>query len=151
MIGRPAPDFELCDAQGLPHRLSSLRGRNVVLFFYPKDDTMICTKEACSFRDNLPDFQALDAEVIGISTDDAASHQRFAERWRLPYRLLSDPGGAVARTYGVRGFLWLLKGRSTFVIDREGTVRAVIEDPLRAERHVREALATLRDQRAASV
>ena len=149
--GRPAPLFTLPDAEGRPCSLAALRGRNVVLFFYPKDDTMICTKEACAFRDVHAEFQDLDAEVIGISGDDAASHQRFASRWQLPYRLLTDGDGSVAAAYGVRGLLGLLKGRSTFVIDAQGIVRAVINDHFRAQRHVREALDALRGQRAASV
>lgn len=147
-IGSPAPDFALNDAQGKALRLSDLLGRNVVLFFYPKNDTPICTKEACAFRDHHAEFAGLDATVIGISDDDAAAHQRFAQRWQLGYTLLSDTGGLVRKAYGVSGFLGLMKGRTTFVIDSAGILKAIVDDGLRADRHVREALAALRDQRA---
>jgi thioredoxin-dependent peroxiredoxin len=142
--GDEAPDFALPDARGETVRLSDFRGRKpVVLYFYPKDDTPGCTKEACAFRDAYEDFGAAGAEVIGVSADDAAAHQRFAEKHRLPFRLLSDRDGAVRKRYGVPATLGLLPGRVTFVIDREGRVRHVFNSQLQAERHVREALAAL--------
>lgn len=146
--GSPAPEVALDDQHGRPFRLSSLRGhRNVVLFFYPKDGTSICTKEACAFRDSYADFVRHDTEVIGISDDDAASHQGFAQHWRLPFTLLSDVGGQARKAFGVDRWLGLLPGRATFVIDKAGIVRAVVNDRFRAERHVREALQALRDER----
>ena len=147
-IGSPAPDFTLPDADGRPLSLSALRRSPVVLFFYPQDDTPICTKEACAFRDSYADLRGLDAHVIGVSDDDAEAHKRFAARHALPFPLLTDAGGNVRKQYGVRGFLGLLKGRTTFVIDAAGNGAAVIDDGLRADRHVREALGTLRAQRA---
>jgi len=119
----------------------------VVIFFYPKDNTLVCTREACAFRDRHAEFLDLGAVVIGISDDDAASHERFATQWQLPYPLLSDPGGTVRKAYKVSGLFGLLKGRVTYVIDREGIIRHVISDRLRAQAHVDEALEALRDQR----
>lgn len=150
--GSPAPEIALNDQDGRPFTLSSLRGsRNAVVFFYPKDGTSICTKEACAFRDSYADFMAQDTMVIGISDDDAASHRGFADHWRLPFTLLSDVHGTARKAYGVDRWLGLLRGRMTFVIDKRGIVCAVINDRFRAERHVQDALAALRDQRPASV
>lgn len=147
--GSQAPEIALDDQDGRPFRLSDLRGRrNAVVFFYPKDDTAICTKEACGFRDRYADLTAHDTEVIGISDDGQASHRAFADRWRLPFTLLSDPEGRARKAYGVDRWLGLLRGRMTFVIDREGIVRAVIDDRFQADRHVQGALAAIRDQAA---
>ena len=147
--GERAPDFSLPDAEGRSFRLSERRGKTpVVLYFYPKDDTPGCTKEACGFRDQYEDFQRLGAEVVGVSSDSSASHQRFAAKHRLPFTLLADPGGAVRRLYGVPATLGLLPGRVTFVIDRQGVVRHVLNSQLEAKRHVAEALASLDAQAA---
>ena len=146
--GDPAPDFTLVDPTGTPFHLGALRGvKPVVIFFYPKDNTLVCTREACAFRDRHAEFLDLAAVVIGISDDDAASHARFAKQWNLPYPLLSDPGGVVRKAYAVTGLLGLLKGRVTYVIDREGLIRHVISDRFRAQAHVDEALESLGDQR----
>lgn len=144
--GRPAPDFELPDQNGATVRLSQFRGKcPVVIFFYPKDDTTGCTKEACGFRDNFPQFEAQGAEVLGISSDDIASHGRFAAKFDLPFRLLSDPKGKVRKLYGASGlFGGLVPGRVTFVIDREGTVRHVFCSQARFQQHVIEALSALK-------
>lgn len=143
--GSLAPEVALADQHGTPFRLSALRGhKNAVLFFYPKDETAICTKEACAFRDSYADFMATDTEVVGISDDDTASHRGFAQHWRLPFTLLSDVEGRARKAFGVGRWLGLLRGRATFVIDKQGVVRAVIEDRFNAERHVRDALAALR-------
>lgn len=141
--GSPAPEFELPDQNGRPVRLSDLRGRNVVVFFYPRDDTPVCTKESCSFRDRYEDLRAKDAEVLGVSADDTASHARFGGRHGITYPLLSDRGRAVARAFGVPQRLGLLPARMTFVIDRDGIIRHVTHAELDAERHVREALEAL--------
>ena len=144
-VGDRAPDFELSDAAGRRVKLSAFRGQKaVVLYFYPKDDTPGCTKEACSFRDHYEDFVGAGAEVIGVSSDDGASHQRFAKKHALPFTLLSDAGGAVRKLYGVPATLGLLPGRVTFVIDREGVVRHVFNSQLAATQHVDEALRILR-------
>jgi thioredoxin-dependent peroxiredoxin len=144
--GNPAPELELFDQHGNPFRLSQLRGKNVVLFFYPKADTLICTKEACSFRDHLEEFAAHDTEVVGISNDPQDAQFRFAKRWSLPFRLLCDTENKAAKVFGITKWLGLVANRVTFVIDRTGQIRSVIEARFEAERHVREALAAL-DQR----
>ena len=148
-VGDRAPDFSLPDAEGKPFRLSERRGRTpVVLYFYPKDDTPGCTREACGFRDQYEEFHRLGAEVVGVSSDSSASHQRFAAKHRLPFTLLADEGGAVRKLYGVPATLGLLPGRVTFVIDREGIVRHVLNSQLDFRRHITEALANLEAQAA---
>jgi peroxiredoxin Q/BCP len=143
-VGERAPDFALPDANGREVSLAGFRGRPVVLYFYPKDDTPGCTKEACSFRDQYQDFRDAGAEVIGVSSDSSDSHRRFAERHRLPFTLLADQGGRVRKLYGVPATLGLLPGRVTFVIDAEGVVRHAFNSQLAATRHVEEALDVLR-------
>jgi len=144
-VGQTAPDFSLNDAQGKRVRLADFRGkRSVVLYFYPKDDTPGCTKEACSFRDSYEAFKEAGAEVIGVSSDSEASHGKFAAKHRLPFTLLADGGGTVRKQYGVPATLGLLPGRVTFVIDREGIVRHVFNSQLQATRHVDEALQILK-------
>jgi peroxiredoxin Q/BCP len=144
-VGDAAPEFDLTDAAGKRVRLSDFRGkRNVVLYFYPKDDTPGCTKEACSFRDSYQAFTDAGAEVIGVSSDNGASHQKFAEKFHLPFTLVSDTGGGVRKRYGVPATLGLLPGRVTFVIDRDGIVRHVFNSQLQATKHVDEALAVIR-------
>jgi len=143
-VGDVAPEFDLPDRSGHRVRLSEFRGkRAVVLYFYPKDDTPGCTKEACSFRDSYEEFVDAGAEVIGVSSDSEASHQKFAKRYELPFTLLSDAKGEVRKKYGVPATLGLLPGRVTFVIDRDGVVRHVFNSQLQAARHVPEALAAL--------
>jgi len=126
--GRPAPDFDLGSDAGERIRLSDLRGKPVVVYFYPKDDTPGCTTQACEFRDDYSRFRERGAVVLGVSPDDQASHVRFKEKYSLPFTLLSDPDRSVAKAYGV----WIEKNmygkkrmginRSTFVIDAEGNV-----------------------------
>jgi len=118
----------------------------VVLYFYPKDNTTVCTKEACAFRDNLDEFAKIDnAEVIGISSDSVDSHNRFSAEHNLPFKLLSDEEGKVRELYGVPKTLGLLPGRVTYVIDREGTVRHVFSSQLDYKKHVQEALRSLKN------
>jgi thioredoxin-dependent peroxiredoxin len=144
-VGDAAPEFDLTDSAGKRVRLSDFRGkRNVVLYFYPKDDTPGCTKEACSFRDSYQSFTDAGAEVIGVSSDDGASHQKFAEKFHLPFTLVSDTGGGVRKRYGVPATLGLLPGRVTFVIDRDGIVRHVFNSQLQATKHVDEALTVIK-------
>jgi peroxiredoxin Q/BCP len=142
--GDPAPDFELKDQNGQTVRLSGFRGQSaVVLYFYPKDDTSGCTKEACAFRDQFAAFRGFEAEVLGVSSDSEASHRTFAAKYNLPFRLLSDPGGRVRKLYRVRATLGIIPGRETFVIGRDGTIRATFASQLQPEEHIRQALAGL--------
>jgi peroxiredoxin Q/BCP len=126
--GKPAPDFELASDSGERVRLSELRGRPVVLYFYPRDDTPGCTTQACSFRDAYGEFEERGATILGVSPDDEGSHARFKKKYGLPFTLLADPEHEVAEQYGV----WVEKNtygkrsmgikRATFVIDAEGNV-----------------------------
>jgi peroxiredoxin Q/BCP len=141
--GDRAPDFTLPAADGTPVSLASLRGKVVVVFFYPKDETPGCTREACEFRDSHESFVEAGAEVVGISDDSVASHARFASKHRLPMRLLSDEGGRVRESYGVKS-LFGLPDRVTFVIDRDGVIRHVFQARLRFGKHVDEALDVVR-------
>jgi peroxiredoxin Q/BCP len=144
-VGQPAPDFALPDASGREIRLSDLWARGpVVLYFYPKDNTRGCTAEACAFRDAYEVFRDAGAEVVGVSTDSAASHEKFAAQHELPFVLLSDAGGVVSKRYGATALFGLMSGRVTFVIDRSGTVRHVFNSMFNATRHVDEALTVLR-------
>jgi peroxiredoxin Q/BCP len=121
----PAPDFTLKDNEGVQHSLSDYNGRWVVLYFYPKDDTPGCTVEACSLRDSRDDIAALGAEVIGVSQDDAASHEKFKAKHLLNFTLLSDPDMKVINAYGAWGKKMFGKEgilRRTFIINPEGTV-----------------------------
>jgi peroxiredoxin Q/BCP len=145
-IGDEAPDFTLRTESGEPIRLGEFRGKKaVVLFFYPKDNSPGCTKEACAFRDNFTAFKEAGAEVLGVSSDSEESHSIFSLSLGLPYRLLSDPGGKVRELYGVQSSLGLIPGRVTFVIDKTGVVRLVFSSQLNAEKHADEALRILRD------
>jgi len=142
--GEPAPDFELVDQKGERVKLAELRGTaNIVVFFYPKDDTPVCTKEACLFRDNYAAMRDADAIVLGISSDPPSSHRAFAEKNGVTFPLLSDETGEVRKAFGVPNTLGVLPGRVTFVIDKGGIVRHVTSNQLSATKHVDEALAAL--------
>jgi peroxiredoxin Q/BCP len=142
--GQPAPDFELPDQNGDPIRLSQFRGQSaVVIFFYPKDDTTGCTKEACGFRDRFETFRSKGVRILGISSDSTASHQQFAAKFALPYSLLSDEKGRVRKLYGVRSTFGVIPGRASFVVDRDGVLRNIFSSQFRRERHVEEALRAL--------
>ena len=150
--GQKAPEFSLADQNGRKVRLKSLKGQPVGLYFYPKDDTPGCTKEACGFRDSLPALQKLDAVVLGVSQDDSASHQKFIAKYGLPFTLLSDEEAEVAKAYGVYKLknmygkkYWGIE-RSTFVIDETGTLKAVFRK-VKVDGHVDEVLTALRPTR----
>jgi peroxiredoxin Q/BCP len=149
--GAVAPDFSLPADDGAVVTLSALRGRPVVLFFYPKDDTSGCTVEVCSFRDALPRFDEVDAVVLGISPDSVKSHVKFKTKFALPYRLLADTEHAVAEAYGVwqeksmYGRKYMGVARTTFVVGADGRIARVFEK-VKPEGHgeeVAEAVATL--------
>jgi peroxiredoxin Q/BCP len=129
--GDIAPDFSLPDSEGNMVSLSDFRGKRVVLYFYPRDNTPGCTKEACSFRDAYPDYQAQNIVVLGISMDDAKSHTKFLTKFNLPFPLLSDDDGKVAtayESYGLKQFMgkeYMGISRNTFVIDPEGRLEKI--------------------------
>ena len=146
--GKPAPDFELPSDSGERVRLSSLRGKPVVLYFYPKDDTPGCTTQACGIRDVYADFRERGAVVLGVSPDDEASHVKFKEKYSLPFTLLADPEHEVAEEYGV----WKERNmygkksmgieRSTFVIDSDGNVAKAMRR-VKPDTHAGDVLAAL--------
>jgi peroxiredoxin Q/BCP len=142
--GDPAPDFALQDQTGRRVALADFRGSsNVVVYFYPKDDTPGCTRESCAFRDHYDAFREAGAEVIGISSDSTDSHRAFAEKHRLPFTLLADPGGKVRGAFRVPSNLGVLPGRVTYVIDRQGVIRHAFNSQLNPAKHVEEALRVL--------
>jgi peroxiredoxin Q/BCP len=150
-VGTPAPGFRLQGTGGKTAALEDFRGRkNLVLYFYPKDDTPGCTVEAKAFRDAFGEFETLDTVILGVSRDGLAAHQRFSTRHRLPFLLLSDPDGAVATAYGSFGKKSFMGRefvgihRTTFVIDREGVVRQVWPR-VKVRGHAAEVLAFVRD------
>jgi peroxiredoxin Q/BCP len=129
-VDQPAPDFTLRDERGEEWRLSGQRGRTVVLLFYPKDETPVCTKQLCSVRDNWEAYRETGAEVAAISTDTVESHKRFAENRKLPMRLLSDPRGEVSKLYGASSWLPGRAARAVVVVDAGGVVRHHKVQPL---------------------
>jgi peroxiredoxin Q/BCP len=139
-VGELAPDFTLADQRGELIELRRFRGRTVVLYFYPRDHTVVCTTQACEFRDTYEIFRQSDAEILGISSDSTASHATFADQHGLPFTLLSDPGGLVRARYGVPRLFGLLPGRVTYVIDKQGVVRHIVRSAFSTNRHIRDAL-----------
>jgi peroxiredoxin Q/BCP len=129
-VGDDAPHFSLNDAQGKIHHLSDYTGQYLVLYFYPKDDTPGCTKEACHFRDDLTQLEKLGAKVVGISVDTSKSHANFAKKYNLPFPLLADTDGAVAKTYGALTNLYLIKiaKRYTYLITPTGKVTKIYQN-----------------------
>ena len=146
--GAPAPDFTLTSDSGKPVSLSDFKGRSVILYFYPKDDTPGCTAQACGIRDVYTDFRDRGAVVLGVSPDDESSHAKFKQKYSLPFTLLADPGHDVAEQYGV----WKERNmygkksmgieRSTFVIDAEGNVSRVMRR-VKPDTHAADVLAAL--------
>lgn len=144
-VGDPAPDFTLPTQTGESVSLHDFLGKSaIVVYFYPKDDTAGCTAEACSFRDSYAVFKDAGAEVIGISADSVEAHQKFAQKHRLPFTLLSDKGGTARKLFGVPTTFGLLPGRVTYVIDKEGIVRNIFSSHFTPEKHITEALNTIK-------
>ncbi|MBI5179090.1 MAG: peroxiredoxin [Nitrospinae bacterium] len=144
-VGDKAPDFELPSQDGTILRLSDFRGNKaVVLFFYPKDHTPICTREACAFRDGYREFTNEGAAVIGISLDSVESHKAFAEKNALPYPILSDVEREVRKQYGIKVHLGFMPERITFVIDKAGIIRHVYSSHLTPSKHASGALQAVR-------
>jgi peroxiredoxin Q/BCP len=143
--GDQAPAFTAQAHNGQQVSLADFHGKSVVvLYFYPKDDTPVCTKEACAFRDAYEDFVQAGAVVIGVSSDSLDRHQAFASGHRLPFLLLADEDGSLRKAFGVPKTLGLLAGRVTYVIDKAGLVRHVFNSQFSADRHVTEALEIVR-------
>jgi peroxiredoxin Q/BCP len=144
-VGDTAPDFTLTSQKGESVTLSQFRGKkNVVLYFYPKDETPGCTREGCTFRDSYELFTDLGAEVVGVSADTVESHKAFAEHHNLPFTLLSDLDNEVRKLYAATSTLGIIPGRVTFVIDKKGVVRHVFSSQLQPEKHIEEARGVLR-------
>lgn len=147
-VGDPAPDFSLLDAEGNTVSLTDLKGKRVVLYFYPRDNTPGCTKEACAFRDNYETYQSKDVVVLGVSADDAKSHQKFINKHDLPFPLLVDEEAKVATAYGSYGLKKFMGkeymgiSRSTFVIGPDGNLEKIYRK-VKAEKHPVELLAEL--------
>lgn len=148
--GIEAPDFVLPDQDGKSHQLSHYRGRWVLLYFYPKDDTPGCTKEACMIRDAFPRFEGVHAHVFGVSKDTVESHKKFAEKYNLPFPLLADPDLTANKLYGVwqekkmMGKVYMGTLRTSFLIDPEGVIRKVYPK-VKPEVHAEEVLADLKE------
>jgi peroxiredoxin Q/BCP len=147
--GRAAPDFTLPDQDGKAVKLSKLKGQTVVLYFYPKDDTSGCTKEACAFRDARADYEAAGAKVLGVSPDDVKSHRKFADKYQLPFTLLADSDHKVCEKYGVwkeksmYGRKYMGVERTTFVIDADGKVRKIFSK-VKVDGHSEDVLEAIR-------
>ena len=142
-VGELAPDFTLLNQSGTPVSLGDFLGKQyIVLYFYPRDDTSVCTQEACAFRDSYEVFKDAGAEVMGVSSDSVESHRQFAKEHQLPFILLSDLGGVIRKRYGVPTAFGL-PGRVTYIIDRQGVVRCIFFSQFTSKRHVDEALEAL--------
>ncbi|MCH7759793.1 peroxiredoxin [candidate division TA06 bacterium] len=141
-VGEKAPDFEGETFDGKKIRLSDFRGKSVVLYFYPKDNTPGCTKEACGFNEHLKEFDALNSQIIGVSVDGPKSHKTFTEKYDLKFLLLSDKDRKISKTYGVLS-LFRTSKRSTFIIDREGKIAHAFPQ-VKVKGHIDEVLEKIR-------
>lgn len=144
-VGDRVPVFSLPSQTGTTVNISDLLGKkSLVIYFYPKDDTPGCTAESCAFRDSYEVFTDAGAEVIGISADSPQSHQQFAQKYNLPFTLLSDSDNRVRKLFGVPATLFVLPGRVTYIIDKEGIVRHIFDSMLDFKAHVTESLNTIK-------
>ena len=148
-VGEKAPDFSLKDSDGKIVQLKDFKGKKVVLYFYPKDDTPGCTKEACNFRDNILELKKLNVEILGVSNDDEISHKKFADKYNLPFRLLADVDKNVSKGYGVyelksfmgKSYYGII--RSTFLIDENGKIQKIFYK-VNPEVHIEEIMQELK-------
>jgi peroxiredoxin Q/BCP len=149
-VGDKAPSFKLKNQDGKTISLSDLKGKPIVLYFYPKDDTSGCTKEACNFRDEFPKFGKMKAEIIGISADSIESHKKFAEKYKLPFNLLSDVKKEVIEKYGVwqeksmYGKKYMGIVRTTFIIDASGKIGKIFPK-VKVDNHNKEVIEALKE------
>ncbi|KAM7517612.1 hypothetical protein LguiB_016574 [Lonicera macranthoides] len=142
--GAVPPSFTLKDQDGKTVNLSKFKGKPVVVYFYPADETPGCTKQACAFRDSYEKFKKAGAEVVGISGDDPSSHKAFAKKYKLPYTLLSDEGNKIRKEWGVPADLFgTLPGRQTYVLDKNGKVQLIYNNQFQPEKHIDETLKLL--------
>ena len=145
-VGDSAPQFTATAHTGQPVALTDYLGKQVVvLYFYPRDGTPVCTAEACGFRDAYADFVAAGAVIIGVSGGSIKSHQRFVEERRLPFLFVSDRDGGLRKAFGVPRLLGFVPGRTTYVIDKQGVVRHIFTSHFSADRHIEEALRIVRE------
>lgn len=143
-VGDTAPQFTAKDTNGNLFESQSIIGKQaVVIYFYPKDETRVCTEQACSFRDNYQQFKDLGAEVIGISSDSVQSHIKFKSKYQLPFILLSDSEKKIRKQFGVENSLFIIPGRETFVIDKSGIIQLIFNSMM-GEIHISKALAILK-------
>tara|TARA_B100000508_G_scaffold141097_1_gene146975 strand:- start:70187 stop:70645 length:459 start_codon:yes stop_codon:yes gene_type:complete len=145
--GDKCPSFSLKDQNGETVNIEDIIGQqNIVIYFYPKDDSPGCTKQACSFRDSFEDFKDAGAKVIGISSDNQKSHKKFAEKHNLPFTLLADSQKKVRKLFGVpTNLLGLIPGRVTYIVDKSGTVQGVFNSQMNFDKHTTEALKILKE------
>ncbi|MFC1701306.1 peroxiredoxin [Pseudomonadota bacterium] len=145
LVGADAPSFNLQDQNGDWHALENYRGQWLAIYFYPRDDTPGCTKEACNFRDNIYAFKAIDAAVVGISVDDVESHKKFSDKYKLPFTILADPDNTTASAYGVLKDYKLIKlaSRQSFLVDPEGKIAKHYAD-VDPDTHTEEVLADIK-------
>ena len=144
VVGDKMPAFSLIDQNGKTFNSADYAGKNIlVIYFYPKDESMVCTKEACSFRDSFEDFAKAGAKVIGINGGTVASHKEFSDHYKLPFILLSDPGNKVYHLFGVQDKMFMT-GRRTFVIDLKGKVAFIYESMIQGKKHADDALAFIK-------
>jgi peroxiredoxin Q/BCP len=145
-VGDKAPDFTLLSQRGESVTLSQFFGKkNIVLYFYPKDESKGCTRQACEFRDKYEVYTDLGAEVIGVSSDDVNSHRSFADKHNLPFILLSDTKKKIRKLYGIASTLGIIPGRVTFIIDKKGIVRYVFSSQFQPKKHIHESLEALKN------
>jgi thioredoxin-dependent peroxiredoxin len=150
-VGTQAPEFTATDQNGQAHALSDFKGKKVILYFYPKDNTSGCTKEACAFRDHFARFRQLDVEILGVSTDSEKSHKSFVQKYDLPFSLLADPDKRLVEAYGVwgekslYGRKYMGTSRVTYLIDEAGKIAAVFPK-VKPDAHAEEILALLQGQ-----
>ena len=144
-VGDTVPSFKLNDQDGKVFEVNNTIGKPMVIYFYPKDDTPGCTKEACKFRDDFELFSDLEALVIGISADSVESHKKFEQKYNLPFILLADTKNEVRQLFGVPKSIFILPGRVTYIIDEKGIVKYVFNSQFNAEKHIEIALQKLKE------
>ena len=147
-VGDMMPGFSLIDQKGRIFNSADYVGKNIlVIYFYPKDESMVCTKEACSFRDSFDGFTKAGAKVIGINDGTVVSHKAFSDHYKLPFILLSDPGNKVYNQFGVKGKMFM-SGRATYVVDKRGKIVFIYEAMLQGKKHADDALAYIKSHHA---